>query len=446
MRSSRSKKLIGFCFASLAFVLVAAFLFAQARIGTVSVRVSLDRADWTYKLGDPVKFKIQVMQDGQPVPNAKVTYSFGPEMMPPTTEKTVAVPPEGLTIDAGTMKEPGFLRCIATTEMYGRRYRGLATAGFAPEQIKPTTTDPNDFEAFWNAGKEALAKLPLDAKLTLLPELCTANVNVYHLNLQNVGGDTGPAPSRLYGILAEPKAPGKYPAILEVPGAGIRPYRGRVDLAEKGIISLQIGIHGLSVILPQEVYDSLGRTAAASYWTFNLDNKDRYYYRRVYLGCVRANDFLVQHPKFDGTNLGVMGGSQGGALSIVTAGLDARVKVLAAYYPALSDVTGYVHNRAGGWPHMFRREADGHRTPLKIETTKYYDVVNFARRVKAPGLYTWGFNDETCPPTSMYASYNIITAKKDLLLALETGHNTVPEQVERVNNWIVNFVKGSAAN
>lgn len=443
MLNHQTKKLKFILLTVAVLTLVSAYLLAQARIGSVFVRVSLDRADWTYKPGDPVKFKIHVIQDGQPMPNAQVTYSFGPEMMPPTTEKTVAVPAEGLTIDAGTMKEPGFLRCIATTEMYGRRYRGLATAGFAPEQIKPTTTDPNDFDGFWNAGKEALSKLPIDAKITLLPERCTANVNVYHVSLQNVSGDGGNAPSRLYGILAEPKAPGKYPAILEVPGAGIRPYNGRIDLAERGIISLQIGIHGLPVNLPQEVYDNLGRTAAASYWTFNLDNKDRYYYRRVYLGCVRANDFLVSHPKFDGTNLGVMGGSQGGALSIVTAGLDSRVKVLAAYYPALSDVTGYLNNRAGGWPHMFRIAGAGsHRTPDKIETTKYYDVVNFARRVKAPGLYTWGFNDETCPPTSMYASYNVITAKKDLLLALETGHNTVPEQVERVNNWIAIFVKG----
>ena len=96
---------------------------------------------------------------------------------------------------------------------------------------------------------------------------------------------------------------------------------------------------------------------------------------------------------------------------------------------------------------MFRQAGAGsHRTPEKIETTKYYDVVNFARRVKAPGLYTWGFNDETCPPTSMYSAYNVITAKKELMLALETGHNQVPEQTERVNNWLVNFVKGLAAN
>ncbi|MFN9457966.1 MAG: DUF1587 domain-containing protein, partial [Acidobacteriota bacterium] len=33
-----------------------------------------------------------------------------------------------------------------------------------------------------------------------------------------------------------------------------------------------------------------------------------------------------------------------------------------------------------------------HRSPVKIATSAYYDVVNFARRVKVPGLYSWGFN------------------------------------------------------
>ena len=77
-----------------------------------------------------------------------------------------------------------------------------------------------------------------------------------------------------------------------------------------------------------------------------------------------------------------------------------------------------------------------HRSPDKIETTSYFDVVNFARRLKVPGLYTWGFNDETCPPTSMYAAYNVITAQKKLLLALETGHNNIPEQVAEVQAWL----------
>ena len=234
----QTKRFGAICFSLITLAAISATAFAQQRIGTVAVRVSLDHADWLYKPGENVKAKIVVIQDGQPVPDAKVSYSFGPEQMPPTTEKTMSVPAEGLMIEAGTMKEAGFLRIIATTEMYGKKYRGLATAGFAPETIKPTQTDPADFDAFWNAGKEALAKIPMDARLTLLPEYCTSTVNVYHVSLQNVSGDGGGAPSRLYGILSEPKAEGKYPAVLDVPGAGIRPYRGRPDLAEKGIISL----------------------------------------------------------------------------------------------------------------------------------------------------------------------------------------------------------------
>jgi hypothetical protein len=68
-----------------------------------------------------------------------------------------------------------------------------------------------------------------------------------------------------------------------------------------------------------------------------------------------------------------------------------------------------------------------------MRTAAYYDVVNFARRVKAPGLYSWGWNDEVCPPTSTYAAYNVVAAPKQLLLAVETGHFTVPEQTEKVD-------------
>ena len=154
-------------------------------------------------------------------------------------------------------------------------------------------------------------------------------------------------------------------------------------------------------------------------------------------GCLRANDFLAAHPKWDKKNLIVTGGSQGGALTITTAGLDPRVTALAPFYPALSDLTGYLVGRAGGWPHLFKDEKDGHRTPAKIKTAAYYDVVNFARRVKVPGLYSFGYNDEICPPTSMYAAYNAVTAPRRLLLALETGHFTTPEQNAAVDQFIL---------
>ena len=81
-------------------------------------------------------------------------------------------------------------------------------------------------------------------------------------------------------------------------------------------------------------------------------------------------------------------------------------------------------------------------TQREIEVSKYYDVVNFARHVKVDGWYSWGFNDNVCPPTSMYSAYNVINAPKELFLAPETGHWTYPEQDERKNKWLVEKLIG----
>jgi cephalosporin-C deacetylase-like acetyl esterase len=431
--------------ASLAVVCLAAVTQAQTPrqpFSRVAVTVTPDHPDWLYQPGQPAAFRIDVVRDGHQAVGATVKYGIGPEMLPPVTQATAIVGAAPLIVRGGTMDAPGFLRLVATAEIEGRTYRGVGTAGFVPERIEPTQVNPPDFDAFWDAQRTRLAALPLDAKWTPLPDYGLAGVDCSQINLQNVGLTEGA--SRLYGILCMPHAPGKYPALLSVPGAGVRPYRGLPEIAGRGLIVLQIGIHGIPVIQPQEVYDSLARGGLSGYPTFGLDSRERYYYRRVYTGTLRANDFLTSLPQWDGRNLGVTGGSQGGALAIVTAGLDRRVTRLAAYYPALSDVTGYLHARAGGWPHMFRATEgpNVHRDEAKIVTSRYYDVVNFVRRVTAPGLYSWGFNDETCPPTSMYSAYNVITAPKRLMLAYDTGHRSTQEQVDDVNDWLADELSG----
>jgi cephalosporin-C deacetylase len=412
---------------------------AQERIASTQVRVAPDKAGWTYSPGEAARFHVSIAWDRQPLEGVTVTYRVGPEMFE-GPEKTALVPAAGLLIEGGSLPGPGFIRCVVTASIGGKTYRAVATAGYAPERIEPTQANPADFDAFWSTQLAALAKVPVDARLTPQPDLSTAKADVFHVALQNVGWSPA-STSRIYGILAVPRGPGPFPAVLNVPGAGIRPYRGLVELAERGVITLQIGIHGIPVNLPQELYDQLGAGALNNYNVFNLDHRERYFYRRVYLGCVRANDFLSSHPKWNGRQLIVMGGSQGGQLAIVTAALDPRVTALASNYPAYADVTGYLHGRAGGWPHMMRPEAGGapshHAVPAKIATTAYYDAVNFARRLKVPGYYSWGYNDEVCPVTSLYAAYNVISAPKRLLLALEMGHATTPEQNERIQSWVL---------
>jgi cephalosporin-C deacetylase len=419
------------------FFLVLAFVFplkimAQPTEKLIKVIVGCDKDDWAYKIGQAAKFNVMVLKNGSPLKNVKIKYSVGPEKMKVTMQDSMVLNNGSTVISGGSMPNEGFLRCIVTALVDGKEYRNLATAAFEPEKIQPAVEMPADFKAFWDGAKADLSKIPLDAKMTLLPERCTEKVNVYHVNIQNFKKD-----ARVYGILCVPKKEGKYPAILRVPGAGVRPYYGDVRTAEKGIITLEIGIHGISVIMDPTVYTDMIAGWLNAYWTYNLDNKDNYYYKRVYMGCVRANDFIFSLPQFDGKNLAVAGGSQGGAFSIVTAALDPRVKFTAPTYPAMADMTGYLKNRAGGWPHIFDKNMfPQNNTPEKIKTASYYDVVNFAKQLNIPTFYSMGYNDETCPPTSMYAAYNSISAPKILKLYLETGHWTYPEENEATSEWL----------
>ncbi|MBC7890501.1 MAG: acetylxylan esterase [Ferruginibacter sp.] len=402
----------------------------------VKVIVAPDHPDWTYQVGEKVKFSVTVLRNGNPVQNARIVYEIGPEKMQFTKFDSTTLSNGKLEIDGGSLKTPGFLRCTVTAAVDGFKYRALATAGFNPTDIKPTVTLPADFDQFWNKAKDELARIPLDARMRLLPERCTGNVNVYEVNLQNIGN------SRLYGIVCIPKKEGRYPAVMLPPGAGVRSYYGDIALAERGVIAFTIGIHGIPVTMDENVYKNLGDGALRGYNSFNLDDKNNYYYKRVYLGCVRANDFITSLPQYDGEHLGVTGGSQGGALSIVTAALDNRVKILAAYYPALCDLTGFLNNRAGGWPGFFYyKYGTTANVKDKTETIGYYDVVNFAKSVKVDGMYAWGYNDETCPPTSMYSAYNSIAAPKKLILSLETGHFVYPEITIKMNDWLLQQLK-----
>ncbi|HOF21158.1 MAG TPA: acetylxylan esterase [Bacteroidales bacterium] len=417
-------------------VLISAMLLnlhSQAGTQLIKVIVAPDHQDWTYKVNEKAKFTVLVFKYGNLLENVTVDYEAGPDMLPDIKKEGVVLKNGKLEL-SGTMKQPGFYRVRVWAVADGKRYEGLATAAFEPEKIQPTVKDPSGFDSFWNDEIAKARKINLDPRLTLVPERCTSDADVYHISFQNEAPG-----SRIYGMLAMPKKPGKYPAILRVPGAGIRPYSGDTRTAGQGFIVLDIGIHGIPVNLEQQLYTDLGGAALSEYFNIRMNDRNRHYFKRVYLGCVRAVDFIFSLPEFNGTDIAVTGGSQGGALTIVTAGLDKRIRFAAGLYPALCDHTGYLNKRAGGWPHYFRNTEP---KPGEVETLAYFDVVNFARRVSAPGYYTWGFNDIVCPPTSMYSAYNVMTAPKELHLYQETGHWTFPEQTEALNNWLMKKLKG----
>lgn len=200
------------------------------------------------------------------------------------------------------------------------------------------------------------------------------------------------------------------------------------------VITLEVGIHGIPVTMQQSVYDALAGGALSNYWTFGRDSRDASYYNRVVVGALRAVDFICSLPQYNGKALGVTGSSQGGALSVITAALDSRVTFLAAVHPALCDHEAFFKKRACGWPHYFYYY--GAPDEKQLETVRYYDTANFARLLNVPGWFSWGYNDEVCPPTSMYAAYNVIASPKELHPYLETGHYWYQEQWDEWLDWI----------
>ena len=103
----------------------------------IKVIVAPDHDDWTYKTGESAKFTITVIQNGNPLRDVKIRYQTGPEKLDPTIKKENVILPKGtLTVDGGTLKSSGFLRCAVEAEVEGKIYKGLATAGFDPKTIR----------------------------------------------------------------------------------------------------------------------------------------------------------------------------------------------------------------------------------------------------------------------------------------------------------------------
>lgn len=385
-----------------------------------------DHNDWLYQTGEDATIDLQLFHYGMAVSDITVSYEIGGELMPAESKGQVTVRNGRAQIKLGTMNEPGFLACVMRATIDGKSYTHHVKVGFSPEKLQPYTVMPEDFDSFWNEARSEAEKFPLTYTSTYLERLSTEEVDCYLVRLQ-----LNRQRQCIYGYLFYPKnaQPGSHPVLLTPPGAGIKeiknPMKPKEYVVDGGFIRFEIDIHGLNPEIDPAVFAEISAAFNGrenGYLSNGLDNRDNYYMKRVYLACLRSIDLLTSLPEWDGKNVIVQGGSQGGALALVTAGLDDRVTACIANHPALSDMAGYKAGRAGGYPHFFRNS--GMDTPEKIRTMAYYDVVNFARKITCPVYLTWGFNDNVCPPTTSHIVYNVISAPKEALITPVNEHWT----------------------
>ncbi len=399
----------------------------------IDFSITPDKADWIYKVGEKAVFNIKLFVDGKPVETANVSYMIGLEKMTPTQKGMVMVKDGYAKLIGGTMEIPGFLRCDVRVNVKGKIYKELATAAFEPEKIQPTAVVPKDFDKYWTGAIGNSKSIPLDSKLTPIPEKSNNLVDVFQAeyNFLNDGVKT------FYGVLSIPKKEGKYPAIIRFPGAGWAPLSGDQKTAAEGFITLDVYIHGRPVTMNKAYYADLQQNELKDYKNIGTSDRDSFYYKNVILGCVRSVDFVYSLPQFDGKNVGGWGSSQGGALSVITTSLEKRIKYFVALCPAMCDFTGYLNNRAGGWPHYFDKpESYQNNKDRMVKALSYYDVVNFAKRIQVPGFFSWGFNDETTPPTSFYSAYNSIKSPKQVFVIPNGIHKIYPPQTEKTYSWL----------
>lgn len=399
----------------LCLVLFASPSLAQKPAGRpLTLKAVTDRAEAIYQAGETVTFQIESSDVTLP----KVTALLSEDGWKPQAPQSVSLT-EGKGHLSVKVTKPGFTLLRVTAGQAA----AMAAAACDPTQIKPSLPIPEDFDTFWSRQKAALAKVPL--KFTLSPtSIATLNIEAFDAQIDCLGAPV----SGYFGRPKSAKAK-SLPAILFVHGAGVGSSSlGSTNWAERegGMLALDINAHGLPNGKPASFYQDQGAGALKDYRYVGRSDREKNYFKGMFLRLVRAIDFLTAQPEWDGKTVIVYGSSQGGFQAFAAGALDGRVSFICAGVPAGCDHSGTVVDRINGWPKLVSL-TDGKPNEAELQTARYFDNVNFAQRCQAKGAaVTIGFIDTTCPPTSVYAAFNALSIPKKIHIDTLAGHKNTP--------------------
>ena len=306
---------------------------------------------------------------------------------------------------------PGFYKAVLNlVEEDGSRHEMAATnLGCNPEGIASPQDKQPDFDLFWDRTLKELAAVGPDFRFKLLKEHSNEVRNAYRIDMKSLGGEN------ISGLLYVPVAEGTYPAMISYMGYGSDVWYSDPS-ANPQMIEFLLCIRNQAMNrTPGEENDWCAR---------GIESKDTYYYRGAFADAVRAVDLVCSLDKTDKTKVFANGESQGGALTLVAASLDPRIKAIAPSAPFLCDYKDYFS--LAGWPgepiRAKAREA-GITEDEMFRTLSYFDVKNFTDRIECPVLMAIGLQDPVCPPHTNFAGYNQIKGDKSWVCYPHSGHN-----------------------
>lgn len=165
--------------------------------------------------------------------------------------------------------------------------------------------------------------------------------------------------------------------------------------------------------------------AQAGYMTRGITDPHAYFYRRVFTDGVRAVEAISTRAEIDPARIAVVGGSQGGGISLAVAGLEPTVKATMPDVPFLSDFPRAIGLASRDPYGEIARYLAVHRDRVEraLETLRYFDTVNFGARAKAHALFSVAVMDTICPPSTVYGAYNAYAgASKQIVQYMFNDH------------------------
>lgn len=286
---------------------------------------------------------------------------------------------------------------------------------------------PGDFDTFWDNGLKELDNLKAHVELKPVDRLGNVNAELFDLTFTGVGG------ARVYAKYLRPKGAKNCPAVIHFHGysGNSGDWNDKLNWVNEGFAVAALDCRGQG-----------GRSEDNSQVTGNtreghlirgLDGPpEKFLLRQIFLDTAQLARIVMAQPEVDPARVASMGGSQGGALALVCAALEPRVRKCVSVYPFLSDYKrvwemdlakdAYADIKA----YLRRFDPLHERVDEMFTKLGYIDVQHLAPRIKADVLMAITLMDNICPPSTQYAAYNKITSKKDAVIFRDFGHEGLP--------------------
>jgi cephalosporin-C deacetylase len=311
------------------------------------------------------------------------------------------------------------------------------------ETYQPPPHRPSDFDAFWETTLAEARTHPLEARFELV-DYALALVEVFDVTFAGYGGQ----PVKGWLILPRQRQ-GALPCVVEFIGYSTGRGFGFEWLlyANAGYAHFVMDTRGQGYAWRHGDTPDIAVDGSSPHYpghmTKGILKPETYYYRRVFTDAVRAVEAARSHPGVDAERICVAGGSQGGGITLAAAALVDDVQLALIDVPFLCDfrrATTLVDSMPYGEIGSFIRKQRHHEDTI-FATLAYFDGVHFAPRIKARSLFSVGLMDTICPPSTVYAAYNAVTAPKDIkVYRFNThdgggAHHTLEQLRFLANEW-----------